>query len=30
MSEDVISPKTVATEGHNNDRWFGDIAEEPL
>jgi hypothetical protein len=27
---DVISPKTVATEGHISDGRFGDITEEPL
>jgi hypothetical protein len=30
MSEDVISPKTIVTEGHSSDDWFGDIMEEPL
>jgi hypothetical protein len=28
--DDVMSPKTVATEGHNNNRLFGDIMEEVL
>jgi hypothetical protein len=26
----MMSLKTVATEGHNSDGWFGDITEEPL
>jgi hypothetical protein len=30
MSDDVMSPKTIATEGHNSDGRFGDITEEPL
>jgi hypothetical protein len=30
MGDDVMSPKTVATEGHNRDGLFGDITEEPL
>jgi hypothetical protein len=30
MDDDVISPKIVATEGHNSDRKLGDIMEEPL
>jgi hypothetical protein len=30
MSKDVMSPKTVATEVHSSDGWFGDITEEPL
>jgi hypothetical protein len=28
--EDMISPKTVATEGHNSDGRFDDITDEPL
>jgi hypothetical protein len=28
--EDVISPKTVAIEGHNSDGRFDDITEQPL
>jgi hypothetical protein len=28
--EDVMSHKTVATEGHNSDEQFGDITKEPL
>jgi hypothetical protein len=28
--DDVMSPKTVATEGHSSDERFGDITEEPL
>jgi hypothetical protein len=28
--EDVMSPKTIATEGHNNDGWFDDIIEETM
>jgi hypothetical protein len=28
--EDVMLPKTIATEGHNSDGRFGDITEEPL
>jgi hypothetical protein len=28
--DDVMSLKTVATEDHNNDEWFGDITEEAL
>jgi hypothetical protein len=28
MDEDVMSPKTVATEGHNNNGQFDDITEE--
>jgi hypothetical protein len=28
--EDVITPKTVATEGHVSDGWFGDISDESL
>jgi hypothetical protein len=28
--EDVMSQKTVATEGHNSDGQFSDITEEPL
>jgi hypothetical protein len=30
MGDDVMSPKTVATEGHSSDGWFGDIMEKPL
>jgi hypothetical protein len=30
MSDDVMSLKIIATKGHNSDRWFGDITEEPL
>jgi hypothetical protein len=30
MSEDVMSPKTVAIEGHSNDKQFCDITKEPL
>jgi hypothetical protein len=30
IGEDVMSPKTVAIEGHNSDGWFGDITDEPL
>jgi hypothetical protein len=30
MGNDVMSPKTVGTEGHNSDWWFGDIMEEAL
>jgi hypothetical protein len=26
----MMSPKTIATEGHNNDGQFGDITDEPL
>jgi hypothetical protein len=29
MGDDVMSPKTIATEGHNSDGWFGDIMKEP-
>jgi hypothetical protein len=29
MSEDVMSPEPVATEGHSSDGRFGDITEEP-
>jgi hypothetical protein len=29
-SDDVMSPKIVATEGHSSDERFGDITEEPL
>jgi hypothetical protein len=28
MGDDVMSPKTIATEGHNSDRRFGDIMKE--
>jgi hypothetical protein len=28
--EDMMSPKTIATEVHSSDRWFGDITDEPL
>jgi hypothetical protein len=28
--DDVMSPKTVATKGHNIDGWFGDITKEAL
>jgi hypothetical protein len=28
--EVMMSFKTVATEGHNNDERFGDIIDEPL
>jgi hypothetical protein len=28
--KDMMSPKTVATEGHNSDRRFDDITDEPL
>jgi hypothetical protein len=27
MGKDVMSPKTVDTEGHNSDGRFGDITE---
>jgi hypothetical protein len=27
---DMISPKTVATEGHISDEWFGHIIDNPL
>jgi hypothetical protein len=30
MGEDMISPKTVATEGHSNNGRFSDITDEPL
>jgi hypothetical protein len=30
MGEDMMSPMTVATEGHNSDRWFDDITNEAL
>jgi hypothetical protein len=30
MDEDMMSSKTVATEGHSNDERFGDIIDEPL
>jgi hypothetical protein len=30
MGEDMISTKSVATEGHRSDGWFGDITNEPL
>jgi hypothetical protein len=30
MGKDMMSAKTVATEGHNSDGWFGDITNEPL
>jgi hypothetical protein len=30
MDEDVMSPKTVATEDHNSDGRFSDITKEPL
>jgi hypothetical protein len=29
-SEDVMSLKTVATEGYSNDEWFNDITEKSL
>jgi hypothetical protein len=28
--EDVMSAKPIATEGHSNDGWFGDITEKSL
>jgi hypothetical protein len=28
--DDAMSPKTIATEGHNSDERFGDITKEPL
>jgi hypothetical protein len=28
--KDVMSLKTVVTEGHSSDRWFSDIVEESL
>jgi hypothetical protein len=28
--EDMMLPKPVDTEGHNNDERFDDITEEPL
>jgi hypothetical protein len=30
MGDNVVPPKTVATEGHSSNRQFGDIMEEPL
>jgi hypothetical protein len=30
MSEDVMSLKTVGTQGHSSDGRFGDITKEPL
>jgi hypothetical protein len=30
IGEDMMSPKTVAAEGHNSDGRFGDITDEPL
>jgi hypothetical protein len=30
MDDDMMSLKTVATEGHSSDVRFGDITEEPL
>jgi hypothetical protein len=30
MSDDMMSPKTVAIEGHSSDGRFGDITDEPL
>jgi hypothetical protein len=30
MGEDMMSPKTVATESLNSDRWFRDITDELL
>jgi hypothetical protein len=30
MGEDVMSAKTVATEGHNSDGRFGDITDESM
>jgi hypothetical protein len=30
MDEDMISPKTIATEVHNSDGRFGDITNVPL
>jgi hypothetical protein len=30
MGKDVMSLKTVVTEGHNSDGWFSGITEEPL
>jgi hypothetical protein len=30
MGEDMISPKTVATEVHNSDGRFSDITNVPL
>jgi hypothetical protein len=30
MGKDVMSPKTIATEGHSSDGWFGDITEKSL
>jgi hypothetical protein len=28
--ENVMFPKAVTIEGHNNDGWFGDIIDELL
>jgi hypothetical protein len=30
LGDDVMSPKTVAIEGHKSDWHFGDITEESL
>jgi hypothetical protein len=30
MGKDMMSPKTIATEGHNGDGRFSDITDEPL
>jgi hypothetical protein len=30
MGDDVMSPKTVTTEGHNSDDRFSDITKESL
>jgi hypothetical protein len=30
MGEDMISTKSVATEGHRSDGRFSDITDEPL
>jgi hypothetical protein len=30
MGEDMISPKTVATEGHSSNGWFSDITDKSL
>jgi hypothetical protein len=28
--DNVMSPTSVGTKGHNNDRRFGDVTQEPL
>jgi hypothetical protein len=30
MGEDVLSPESIAIEGHSSDKRFGDITEVPL